>query len=504
MHGMSGSEFKIILATFLRTFPEGQLWANVGYDARGFSGYALLLGSPSGKIVIDPDRLEARLKEPPVEKSLGRWMLGSPEALLGCFIASGRPLRAWTKGLPVLDDDNPIIPFVTPWSKSGRVHPSILASVLQPEGPPMKGGAGGEASARFTESLPMRYLAMGHLLRGDLAGALEKAPDPEPIERYAYEKQRAAGYFEKLLTHYMDDERSLISALGSLRGLGAIDDVLPLLGKAAKRHAGSPEALFEVALSFEFAGEEEKAIKLYGQVLRLQPGAVPAMNNLALLLARREQYREALTLLKQSRIEDPWHDKTWIATGRVQMMRNEFDLALEALRRAEAISPDDPQIQNFMGLALSGMGDFEKAAARFRKAHRLDPFWEEPAFNAGFTCFSLKNYDEATQWFQRAVMLSPGDSEYWRHLGMALAASGRFPQAVDAYLAALRIDPQSDLAWLYLGFAYKSVEMEEDAMIAFGYALKINPDLSQSILTMLPPLPSKRHKEKVRNDASGK
>ncbi|MFH1436767.1 MAG: tetratricopeptide repeat protein [Pseudomonadota bacterium] len=486
LHGMSVNEYKIILATFLSVFPEAQLWVNAGFDARGFSGYSLMVGSPAGAIPVDLDRVAETLERPKVKASLGAWLIDTPGDIMDCFIASGAPLRQWTEGLPVMTDARPVIPFVTQWSKARRLHPSLLTQVLMKKNLPVKGGPDGSIAARFQDSLPLRYLAVGHLLRGDIDGALEKKPESRMLLQFAEEKKKAHLYYRSLADRYGSDLKSLLAAVQSLRGLGRAEEAAAAASAAVKNFPGNPARLFELALSHEHAGNRKKAMALYLDVLRIQPDAVPAMNNLALLLAHGGRHREALLLLMRSREEDPGHFSTWIALGKVQMMRREAALALDAFQRADLLSRGDPRIQNLMGLARSSMGQFQRAEELFALASKLDPLWEEPCFNAGLAAFSLKQHDRARTWFLRAVTLDPLDSEGWRHLAMAMAADGLWEQSVNAFLAALQLDPQSDLAWLNLGFAYRTLGNHAEARVCFEMALKLNPKLAGEILSQSP------------------
>ena len=486
LHGMSVSEYKILLATFLSVFPEAQLWVNAGFDARGFSGYSLMVGSPAGAFPIDLDRVAKTLEQPKVKASLGPWLLDTPEDIMDCFIASGAPLRQWTEGLPVMTDAKPVIPFVTQWSKARRLHPSLLTQVLVKKNLPVISGPDGSHAARLKDSLPLRYLAIGHLLRGDIDGALEKKPESRMLLQFAEEKKKAHHYYKTMAGRYGSDLKSLLAAVQSLRGLGSVKEAVSAASAAVLKFPGNPALMFELALSHEHAGNRKKAMALYLDLLRIRPDAVPAMNNLALLLAHGHRYREALLLLMQSRKEDPGHFSTWIALGKVQMMRQEADLALDAFQKADLLNRGDPRIQNLMGLAHSSMGRFQQAAELFALASTLDPFWEEPCFNAGLAAFSLQQYGPARTWFLRTVTLDPLDSEGWRHLALAMAADGMWEESVHAFLAALQLDPKSDLAWLNLGFAYRKLGNHVEAKECFELALKLNPKLADEILRQSP------------------
>jgi spermidine synthase len=478
LHGMSVDEFKIILATFLETFPEGQLWANVGYDARGFSGYGLLVGTPDPSFRIDVKRMDGRIDDnQAVRWSLARWLLAPGETVMNSFIGAGKILRRWTKGMPVIDDDQPIIPFVTPWSKGPRIHPSVLTQVLQTHDLPL---AEGTVQSTLRDRLALRTLGLGQLLRGNLEGAQESWWTASN-DRYAQELDAAVDYYGKLAAASPSDRASLLLAIRSLRGLGAYEAAFDASDKAARLYPQDPAVLFEHALSLEHAGRDDDALPVYAKILALEPDAVPALNNLALLLAKKEQFKEALTLLQRSRELDPEHPPTWVATGKVQMMRREYATAVDALRTAVALQPD-AQACDLAGQCLLAMGKPGDALSWFGKASALDPFWEDPYVSAGIAHSMLKDFQAARLAFEKASLIDPHDDEPWRLLGMALTAQERWEEAIEPLLMSLQINAESDLAWLQLGFAYRETGSAEQAEECFANALRINPDLAGEIL----------------------
>jgi spermidine synthase len=478
LHGMSVDEFKIILATFLETFPEGQLWANVGYDARGFSGYGLLVGTPDENFRIDYERVQDRIqKNPAVRASLGRWRLIPDEDLLACFVGAGKILRRWTKGKPVIDDDQPIIPFVTPWSKGPRIHPSVLTQVLQTGNLPFKEG---KLMSRFESWGPPRLLGLGQLFRGNLDGAKESW-SASSFDRYSQELDAAVDYYTKLAAAGSSDRASLLLAIRSLRGLGAYTEAFDASGRAAMLYPKDPAVLFEHALSLEHVGRDDEAMPVYAKVLALEPGAVPALNNLALLLAKKEQYKESLTLLQRSRELDPGHPPTWVATGKVQMMRREYAAAVDALRTAVSLQPD-AQSCDLAGQCLIAMGKPSEALSWLKKASALDPYWQDPYVSEGIAHSMLKDFQAAQHAFEKAVLIDPHDDEPWRLLGTALTAQALWKEAIEPLLMSLQINAESDAAWLQLGLAYRETGSAEQAEECFASALRINPDLAGKIL----------------------
>ncbi|MDE2219386.1 MAG: PA2778 family cysteine peptidase [Gammaproteobacteria bacterium] len=114
-----------------------------------------------------------------------------------------------------------------------------------------------------------------------------------------------------------------LDAVAALEALVQPADVYADYQAAVGRWPAEPLAWFALANNRMAAGREPEAAAAYREVLRLQPGNLPARNNLALLLARRGCIDEASALLAPARdaaraaagqgsfaaqIADSWHE----------------------------------------------------------------------------------------------------------------------------------------------------------------------------------------------------
>ena len=113
----------------------------------------------------------------------------------------------------------------------------------------------------------------------------------------------------------------------------------------------------------------EDAIKLYDQVLRIDPTSVEALNGNGLAFNRLGRYEEAIT---------------W------------FDNALK-------IEPTSAQVLNNKGISLSNLDKFEEAITWFDKAIKIDPNFVDALYNKGGALAELGKYDEAAMWTNKAL-----------------------------------------------------------------------------------------------------
>jgi tetratricopeptide (TPR) repeat protein len=122
-----------------------------------------------------------------------------------------------------------------------------------------------------------------------------------------------------------------------------------------------------------------------------------------------------------------------------------------ALRKAVAISPNDANVLNALGLiAWQRDGHLDEAAAYFSKAlgvhTEADDFNASVHSNLGAVYGQQGRFSDAIAQFQNAVQIAPGDPEYLTNLATAFRALGRIDDARRALQAALAAAPDYDPA----------------------------------------------------------
>ena len=113
----------------------------------------------------------------------------------------------------------------------------------------------------------------------------------------------------------------------------------------------------------------EDAVKLYDQVLKIDPGSVEALNGKGLAFNKLGRYEDAIT---------------W------------FDNALK-------IDPTSAQVLNNKGISLANLDRFEEAITLFDKAIKIDPNFVDALYNKGGALAELGKYDEAAMWTNKAL-----------------------------------------------------------------------------------------------------
>ena len=185
----------------------------------------------------------------------------------------------------------------------------------------------------------------------------------------------------------------------------------------ARRKPSSSLAAYECvlegnALNWMDAKEAAEAERLFQRAIELDPGYGLAHALLAAMRYGRwfdtpgspaEELHAAFALSDRAVELDPNESTCFSILAQTCLLRGEFDLALQHVRRAIAINPGNQWNMADMGLVLVYLGQPEEALAWFRRARETDPFFDVSWCwrMSGEACLLLHRYDEALSMLAR-------------------------------------------------------------------------------------------------------
>lgn len=166
------------------------------------------------------------------------------------------------------------------------------------------------------------------------------------------------------------------------------------------------------ALSWDDPQGSAEAELLFEKAIKLDPGY--GMAHALLSAIRYAQWRndpgdsdallvEAFALAKRA-VELDENDSTCFSIlSQVCLLRRSFDMALEYMRRAIEINPNNQWNSADMGLILVYLGQPDEALAWFKQAREIDPYFDQPWYwrSIGQALVSLHRDAEALAIFER-------------------------------------------------------------------------------------------------------
>ncbi len=133
--------------------------------------------------------------------------------------------------------------------------------------------------------------------------------------------------------------------------------------------------------------------------------------------------------------------------------QGDAEQALETWKEAFAIAPNDPEVQNSLGMAYFIHGDVAEALEHLREAIRINPQFAQGHYNLGMSLLHLGHPDQAMPELETDVRLEPRDAAGEEALAVVNDELGNTSDSLDHWRKALAIEPQRrsallGLAWL--------------------------------------------------------
>lgn len=209
------------------------------------------------------------------------------------------------------------------------------------------------------------------------------------------------------------DGRVVIGAAGSEVVRNAV------LAAPAKRPAGPEwEAADVEAKRLYKAGEYEKALKLYRDILGGYPGLARIHFYAGNCLFRLERYEEALdAFLEAVRLKSDFFE-AYTNLANASSRLNRFDETLLVFEQALAIHPESPSLLSTAGRLYLVSGRSEKAAEYLERAASLNPDARDDFYTLGIARARKGDLVGAIQAYEKFIALNADPAEDARVRGI--------------------------------------------------------------------------------------
>ncbi len=172
--------------------------------------------------------------------------------------------------------------------------------------------------------------------------------------------------------------------------------------------------------------------------------------------------------------------------GNSMLYDKNYQGAVTELREAAELDPENPNIQNSLGLAYQGLRLPDRAIPHYQKAIQLKPNSPEFENNLGTAYAAAKQWDLAIQCFQKAA-----DNYLYRtrhvaydNLGSAYHNKGDYRRAIENYKKAVEFSRDYAPAYINMGISYEALKEWDNAIAAYKKAGELEPDTALPYLQM--------------------
>lgn len=235
-------------------------------------------------------------------------------------------------------------------------------------------------------------------------------------------------------------------------------------------------ALFRAGTRGPDAAAKEEAARLFAS---LPPDAgFEAKDLVAFAAWQREakQWDAAREALVRANALAPEEPDVPFERGMLELAGGQPDSAVASFERAVALRSDAPHFHVNLGIARLRAGQNAPAVSAFRAGLALNP---EHVYGRLLLAQALAVSDSipaAESEYRRVLETEPTNAGALRGLGFCQIREGRYADAADTYAAATRAEPGNAEAWVGKGNALLGLGDLAGAEEAFGEAKKIDPE----------------------------
>jgi type IV pilus assembly protein PilF len=167
--------------------------------------------------------------------------------------------------------------------------------------------------------------------------------------------------------------------------------------------------------------------------------------------------------------------------GEVYFEQGNYSEALREFLKAESLYPDDPFLQNDLGLTYKAKKNPDLAISHFKKALALKPDYASAKNNLGTVYLDKGEWDTAIKYFEEVAedLLYTTPNFALSNLGWAYYNKKDYAHAENFYLKALEVKPKFINAMVGLGKTYIAMGKPSEAVATLEKAIKDYPHFGQ-------------------------
>ncbi|TAN59188.1 MAG: tetratricopeptide repeat protein [Rhodospirillales bacterium] len=244
-----------------------------------------------------------------------------------------------------------------------------------------------------------------------------------------------------------------------------------------------PFAAFEAAFALHQAGRLHEALPAYESALKEQPGHIPSLVNIAVVLRRLGQLEPSLRYLYLALEADPKQPGVWQNLGETLRRLKRFDEALASFKRAARDSQILLAAIGGMAAALKDAGQLDEALFSLEDLLQRDPGNALAWGVMGDVLFDLGRDEAAQVALLRAIRLKPSSATHHIRLAYQLSQRGRYKDSEGIYRALLAQGAMG-VAPVHVGLAQVLISQGRlsEAEVPLAKARELDPNLVDAYL----------------------
>lgn len=228
----------------------------------------------------------------------------------------------------------------------------------------------------------------------------------------------------------------------------------------------------------------DKAYESYSRAYEMQADNVTFLLTKGEMLVALERTDEALTLFRD-KVE--YFDQSAglrLAIGQLLMSRSQYLEAVEYLRQAAAMMPDDEKVLEDLAMARLAAGQYKEAILDYQRLLRTakDDRRVSILRAAGAAYIGAKRFDEARETFISLTQINREDVEAWIKLAEISLAQNDLPATLTAANRVMSLASHRPEGYLIAGIAWQKRGDVDKALSNFDRAAQLAPTEVEAVI----------------------
>lgn len=229
-----------------------------------------------------------------------------------------------------------------------------------------------------------------------------------------------------------------------------------------------------------------EASRLLEAMLEVRPDAANLHRMYAIVLQMDSRPGEAVHAMQRAVVLDPGNAALRLELGQALAAIGEAGAAIESFRASTSLDPGSARAWHLLGASLYGARRDYEARAALRRAHALSP--DDPGVLRGLAEaeYATENHARAIDLFERlAEDGPPRDPGLFLRLSQCHRHSGDPGRALTHVQYGIGLFPDAASLWLELGWVHESLGEAAEALAAHLRAHALRPDWADPLAAAL-------------------
>jgi tetratricopeptide (TPR) repeat protein len=284
--------------------------------------------------------------------------------------------------------------------------------------------------------------------------------------------------------------------------------------RTVKAKSKTLSSKFQRALALHQRGLATQAQPIYEEILKSQPLHFDALHLLGVIAAQKQNYGEALELIRKAISIDRNNAVAHNNMGSVLRELQQWDAALASYDQAIAlqsnyadayfnrglvltkltrpgaalagydqviaIQPNNAKAHFNRGVALQELGQLAAALVSYDQAIALQSDSADAYFNRGKVLYELNQLDAALASYDSAISQKPEYAGAYCNRAIVLGALGQREAAIASYDQAIAINPRDPGAFYNRGQALQELNRLDEALDSYSEAIALHPNFIEA------------------------